>query len=193
MSKSGIRYMDVPFFFGSVLAGKKANSLAALSRDATASLRKSIEDAKKALASGSGKFRARGGDFPTERENRTTSIFSGASQRGEIENGKIKAIAAGADMVMIGGMFAGTDEAPGELVGGKKVYRGMASRDAMRVIRVGDSMPTPEGTSVLVDSKGPVGQIVQDIAGGLRSAFSYSNSRNIKDFQKRAQFGIKRR
>jgi IMP dehydrogenase/GMP reductase len=104
-----------------------------------------------------------------------------------------KAIAAGADMVMIGGMFAGTDEAPGELVGGKKVYRGMASRDAMRVIRVGDSMPTPEGTSVLVDSKGPVGQIVQDIAGGLRSAFSYSNSRNIKDFQKRAQFGIKRR
>jgi IMP dehydrogenase len=103
-----------------------------------------------------------------------------------------KAIAAGADMVMIGGLFAGTDEAPGDLINGKKVYRGMASRDAMRVIRVGESMPTPEGTSILVDSKGPVGNIVQDIAGGLRSAFSYSNARTIKEFWKNAQFGIKK-
>mgnify|MGYP000896991006 CR=1 FL=1 len=103
-----------------------------------------------------------------------------------------KAIAAGADMVMIGGLFAGTDEAPGELINGKKVYRGMASRDAMRVIRVGESMPTPEGTSVLIDTKGPVKNIVQDIAGGLRSAFSYSNARNMKEFWNNAKFGIKR-
>lgn len=103
-----------------------------------------------------------------------------------------KAIAAGADMVMIGGMFAGTHEAPGDLIDGKKVYRGMASRDAMRQIRVGNSMPTPEGTSMLVESKGPVKNIVQDIAGGLRSAFSYSNARTIKEFQLRAKFGIKR-
>lgn len=103
-----------------------------------------------------------------------------------------KAIAAGADMVMIGGLFAGTEEAPGELINGKKVYRGMASRDAMRVIRVGDSMPTPEGTSVLIDTKGPVKNIVQDIAGGLRSAFSYSNARNMQEFWKNAKFGIKR-
>lgn len=103
-----------------------------------------------------------------------------------------KAIAAGADLVMIGGMFAGTDEAPGELINGKKVYRGMASRDAMRAIRVGDSMPTPEGASVLIDSKGPVKNIVQDIAGGLRSAFSYSNARNMQEFWKSAKFGIKR-
>lgn len=103
-----------------------------------------------------------------------------------------KAIGAGADMVMIGGLFAGTDEAPGELINGKKVYRGMASRDAMRVIRVGESMPTPEGTSVLIDTKGPVKNIVQDIAGGLRSAFSYSNARTMREFQKQAKFGIKR-
>lgn len=103
-----------------------------------------------------------------------------------------KAIAAGADMVMIGGLFAGTDEAPGDLIDGKKIYRGMASRDAMRIIRVGDSMPTPEGTSTLVDSKGPVKNIVQDIAGGLRSAFSYSNARTMKEFRTLAQFGIKR-
>jgi IMP dehydrogenase len=103
-----------------------------------------------------------------------------------------KAIAAGADMVMIGGLFAGTDEAPGELINGKKVYRGMASRDAMRVIRVGESMPTPEGTSVLIDTKGPVKNIVQDIAGGLRSAFSYSNAKTLHEFQKHARFGIRR-
>lgn len=104
-----------------------------------------------------------------------------------------KAIAAGADMVMIGGLFAGTDETPGGLdPHGKKVYRGMASRDAMRVIRVGDSLPTPEGTSVLVDSKGPVANIVQDIAGGLRSAFSYSDARNISEFHSRARFGIRK-
>lgn len=103
-----------------------------------------------------------------------------------------KAIAAGADMVMIGGLFAGTNEAPGELINGKKVYRGMASRDAMRMIRVGDSMPTPEGTSVLIDTKGPVKNIVQDIAGGLRSAFSYSNATTITQFQNCAKFGIKR-
>lgn len=103
-----------------------------------------------------------------------------------------KAIAAGADMVMIGSLFAGTYEAPGELINGKKVYRGMASRDAMRVIRVGDSMPTPEGMSVLIDGKGTVKTIVQDIAGGLRSAFSYSNARNMGEFQKKAQFGIRK-
>ncbi len=103
-----------------------------------------------------------------------------------------KAIAAGADLVMIGGLFAGTDEAPGDLIDGKKVYRGMASRDAMRAIRVGESMPTPEGASVLIDSKGSVKNIVQDIAGGLRSAFSYSNARTMQEFWSNAQFGIKR-
>jgi len=103
-----------------------------------------------------------------------------------------KAIAAGADMVMIGGMFAGTDESPGQVVNGKKVYRGMASRDAMRAIRPSESMPTPEGTSILVERKGPVSAIVQDIAGGLKSAFSYSNARNISEFHSRARFGIKK-
>lgn len=105
-----------------------------------------------------------------------------------------KAIAAGADMVMIGGLFAGTDETPGRKdPHGKKVYRGMASRDAMRSIRVGESLPTPEGASVLVDSKGPVTNILQDIAGGLRSAFSYSDARTVKEFQNKAVFGIRRR
>jgi len=106
-----------------------------------------------------------------------------------------KAIAAGADLVMAGSLFAGTDEAPGDwVVDGKKVYRGMASEDAMHLIRVDDSCtPTPEGTSILVEHKGPVKRIVDDIAGGLRSAFSYSNARTLSEFQVRAKFGIRKR
>jgi IMP dehydrogenase len=95
---------------------------------------------------------------------------------------------------MIGGLFAGTDESPGEVIDGKKVYRGMASRDAMRSIRVdNNTMPTPEGTSTLVESKGPVESVVNDIAGGLRSALSYSNARNLKEFGYKARFGVRAR
>jgi IMP dehydrogenase len=103
-----------------------------------------------------------------------------------------KALGAGADMVMIGGLFAGTDEAPGQLINGKKVYRGMASKEAMSSIRIGETMPTPEGTSILVDTKGSVRTIVEGIAGGLRSAFSYSNARTLHQFQNQAKFGIRK-
>lgn len=103
-----------------------------------------------------------------------------------------KALAAGAHMVMAGGLFAGTVEAPGDLVEGKKVYRGMASKGAMMVIRSESMLPTPEGTSTLVETKGPVGDIVKGIAGGLRSAFSYSNARTLMEFHDKAVFGIKR-
>lgn len=103
-----------------------------------------------------------------------------------------KALGAGADFVMLGGMLAGTDECPGEVIDNSKVYRGMASRDAMRRIRVQDQMPTPEGLVTTVPCKGPVGSIIQDIGGGLRSAFSYVNARNLKEFQDKAKFGIRR-
>ena len=103
-----------------------------------------------------------------------------------------KAIGAGASMVMAGGLFSGTDEAPGDLIDGKKVYRGMASRGAMNIIRSEEDMPTPEGTSILVSSKGPVGSIVSDIRGGLKSAFSYSNALNMASFHSRVRFGIRK-
>jgi IMP dehydrogenase/GMP reductase len=103
-----------------------------------------------------------------------------------------KAIGAGADLVMAGGIFSGADETPGDFINGKKVYRGMASRDAMRSIRVENTMPTPEGTSILVDNKGPVKNIVEDIAGALRSTLSYSNARNLGEFKAKVKFGIKR-
>jgi IMP dehydrogenase len=105
-----------------------------------------------------------------------------------------KALAAGADFVMIGGMFAGCDETPGEVIEdlNSKVFRGMASRDAMRQIRVENQMPTPEGKTITVPCKGPVKNIVEDIAGGLRSAFSYVDARNLKEFQQNAVFGTRK-
>jgi IMP dehydrogenase len=103
-----------------------------------------------------------------------------------------KALAAGADFVMMGGMFAGCDETPGEIINGKKIFRGMASRDAMRQIRIENQMPTPEGKVTEVDCKGPVKNIIEDIAGGLRSAFSYVDAHNLKEFQTKAVFGTRK-
>jgi IMP dehydrogenase len=103
-----------------------------------------------------------------------------------------KALAAGADYVMLGGMLSGTNECPGEVIENKKVYRGMASRDAMKVIRTEGQMPTPEGKVTMVDCKGPVANILEDIAGGLRSSFSYVNARTIEEFKLRASFGTRR-
>lgn len=103
-----------------------------------------------------------------------------------------KALGAGADLVMCGRLFAGCREAPGERVGGKKVYRGMASRDAMLTIRNVSSLPTAEGISTLIDaSEHSAIDVVNQIKGGLQSAFSYSNARNLCEFQINARFGVR--
>jgi IMP dehydrogenase len=103
-----------------------------------------------------------------------------------------KALAAGADLVMCGRLFASAREAPGERVGGKKVYRGMASRDAMLNIRNASSLPTAEGVSTLIDaSEHSAIDIVNQIKGGLQSSFSYSNARNLCEFQMNAKFGVR--
>jgi len=103
----------------------------------------------------------------------------------------VKALAAGADFVMIGSMLAGTDESPGDTFVGKnqkeyKVYRGMASNDAQRDWRGKSS--TPEGISTTIAYKGPVGDILKDIRGGIRSGLSYSGVRKIEELQSRARF-----
>lgn len=103
-----------------------------------------------------------------------------------------KAIGAGAHMVMCGRMFAGCTEAPGRRENGQKVYRGMASKDAMLSIRSEVGMPTPEGKSIMIsDSNQTVVDILRNIKGGLQSAMSYSNARNIHEFQKNVMFGIR--
>jgi IMP dehydrogenase len=101
----------------------------------------------------------------------------------------VKAIAAGADFVMVGSMLAGTNETPGavlETPSGEKYkeYRGMASKKAQHSWRGKSS--TPEGVSTTVPYKGSVKHSLQDIDGGLRSGLSYSGARTIKEFQNKA-------
>lgn len=103
----------------------------------------------------------------------------------------VKAIAAGADFVMIGSMLAGTAETPGQIFKsgeGKKykVYRGMASSEAQNKWRGKSS--TPEGVSTTVPYKGKVSDILRDVKGGIKSGFSYSGARSLQEFQTRVSF-----
>lgn len=103
-----------------------------------------------------------------------------------------KAIAAGARMVMIGSMFAGTDEVPGAVDSqGMKVTRGQASETYMYDYDVEiNEFRAGEGIETKVPAKGPVRKIFQKIAGGLRSAMSYSGTRTIDEFQQKALFNL---
>ena len=102
----------------------------------------------------------------------------------------VKALAAGADCVMCGSMFAGTDEAPGEVVriDGRlmKSYRGMGSIDAMqagsadRYFQKGGGKLVPEGVSAAVPCKGPVADVLFQLAGGLRSGMGYVGAGTIE-------------
>ncbi|MFA5041750.1 MAG: IMP dehydrogenase [Bdellovibrionales bacterium] len=112
-----------------------------------------------------------------------------------------KAIAAGADAVMMGGMFAGTDEAPGNVVmfqgRSYKAYRGMGSVGAMaggsadRYFQKADCDPgklVPEGIEGRVPYKGPVQSIIHQLIGGLRAAMGYTGSATIADMQTKTSF-----
>lgn len=112
-----------------------------------------------------------------------------------------KAIAAGADCVMLGSMFAGTDEAPGEvfLYQGRsyKAYRGMGSLGAMargsadRYFQqeVRDALKlVPEGIEGRVPYRGPVANIVHQLVGGLRAAMGYTGNADLAAMQSRCRF-----
>ena len=111
-----------------------------------------------------------------------------------------KAIAAGADCVMIGSLFAGTDEAPGETIfyGGRtfKSYRGMGSLGAMkqgskdRYFQEGkdDAKLVPEGIEGQVPYKGRMADLVTQLMGGLRAGMGLSGGTSIADFQEKATF-----
>ena len=102
----------------------------------------------------------------------------------------VKALAAGADFVMLGSMLAGTDQSPGQVFdnGNKryKVYRGMASSEAQVNWRGNTS--TPEGISTTIPYKGDVNSILADLKGGIQSGMSYSGAKTIRDLQAKAQF-----
>jgi IMP dehydrogenase len=109
-----------------------------------------------------------------------------------------KAIAAGASTVMIGGLFAGRPESPGEVVrrGGReyKVFRGMASLGAaaarLEIEGRGDALDqyVPEGEEMEFPLKGPVAGIVQELVGGLRSGMSYVDATTIPEAWDKAGF-----
>ncbi len=117
----------------------------------------------------------------------------------------VKALAAGAETVMIGGLFAGCDEAPGSPVlrdGAKvKVVRGMASLGAAMDRRVNEhgedesaedqedwSKVVPEGVEAVVPYRGNVQEILHQLVGGLRSGLSYGGAHNIRELQEKAEF-----
>ncbi len=102
----------------------------------------------------------------------------------------VKALAAGADFVMLGSLLAGTDESPGKRIktaqGDFKTYRGMASTDAQMAWRGRTS--SIEGISSLVPYRGSVLGILDELALGIRSGLSYSGAKNLLEFQVRANF-----
>lgn len=101
----------------------------------------------------------------------------------------MKAFAAGAQTVMLGSMLSGCLETPGEIEGGRKRYRGMASKDAQVSWR--GELPqgmAAEGEARWVNCKGSVENIVHELAGGVRSGMTYVNAYTIADINKNARF-----
>jgi IMP dehydrogenase len=112
-----------------------------------------------------------------------------------------KAIAAGADVVMIGSLFAGTEESPGELIlyQGRsfKAYRGMGSIGAMREgskdryaqeLTEIESKLVPEGIEGRVPYKGTLADMVTQLVGGLRAGMGYTGCRTIQEFHEKTRF-----
>jgi IMP dehydrogenase len=114
-----------------------------------------------------------------------------------------KAIASGADTIMVGSLFAGTDESPGEIFFHQgerfKEYRGMGSIGAMKERgfsrdRYGQegvqqiSKLVPEGIEGVTAYKGPLANVVYQLLGGLRSAMGYVGVRNIEEMKRKARF-----
>jgi IMP dehydrogenase len=112
-----------------------------------------------------------------------------------------KALAAGADSVMIGSLFAGTEESPGEMVifqgRSYKIYRGMGSEDAMKAgskdryyqedIEM-ESKLVPEGIVGRVPSRGKLADLVYQMVGGVRSGMGYVGANSISELQTKAKF-----
>ena len=122
------------------------------------------------------------------RSDRNASIIAdgGIRNSGDI----VKALAAGADFVMLGSLLSGTDETPGDIIntheGKFKSYRGMASKDAQIAWR--GSTSSLEGVATTVACKGPVADVLEDLERGIRSGLSYSGARTIRELQAKARF-----
>ncbi len=132
-----------------------------------------------------------------KKRGKTLIADGGVKYSGDI----VKAIAAGADAVMMGGMLAGTSESPGELVlfqgRSYKMYRGMGSLGAMKKGSKDryfqdniqdDSKFVPEGIEGRVAYKGPLSDTIYQLVGGLKSAYGYLGASGTTEFRKNARF-----
>jgi len=128
-----------------------------------------------------------------DRHNIPIVSDGGIRQYGDIA----KAIAAGASTVMLGGLLAGTDEAPGKKVvlEGRlyKEYRGMGSEGALekkygpgRYFKDAKGKSVPEGVEGIVDFVGSVSEVLQDMVGGLKNAMGYTGIKTLEEFRKKA-------
>lgn len=135
----------------------------------------------------------------TQRHNVPLIADGGIQYSGDIA----KAIAAGADTVMLGGLLAGVDESPGDVIlyqGERfKEYRGMGSMGAMKTRSYSkdryfqdeiDNLEkfVPEGIEGRVAYKGPLSTIIYQLVGGVRSAMGYCGTSSIREMQKKARF-----
>ncbi len=129
------------------------------------------------------------------RQGATIVADGGIKYSGDIT----KALAAGADAVMLGSLLAGLEESPGELViyEGRhfKEYRGMGSLGAMKGLArdryfsgMGEGKQVPEGIEGQVPYKGPLPDYVMQLMGGLRSGMGYVGARNLAELRARARF-----
>jgi IMP dehydrogenase len=109
----------------------------------------------------------------------------------------VKALAAGADAVMIGSLLAGASETPGDLIDGRwKSYRGMGSVRAMdqgSKDRYGQSgvardKLVPEGVEAMVPHRGPVSDVLHQLIGGLKAGMGYVGAKNLRELQAKAKF-----
>ena len=110
----------------------------------------------------------------------------------------VKAIAAGADCVMLGSLLAGTDVTPGEIISidnkKYKKYRGMGSVEAMksgsadRYFQKGETNLVPQGVEGYIEYKGVVNDVVTQLLGGLTSAMGYTGNKTIEQMKKNCRF-----
>ena len=129
--------------------------------------------------------------FECAKTDRDVKIIAdgGIKNSGDI----VKALAAGADAVMVGSLLSGTDEAPGDVLTGQdgskwKSYRGMASKEAQMDWR--GKYSSFEGVTSRVPYRGPVESILQDLEKGIRSGFSYSGARTLAELHSKAEFVV---
>jgi len=127
--------------------------------------------------------------FTAIQECRRVNVFIIADGGIRTPGDAVKAFVAGADAIMLGGMLAGTDETPGETLDGFKLFRGMASKEAQEdYMGSMNDWKTAEGVEIKVKTKGPVGNVINDIMGGIRSGMTYCGANNLKQLRERADW-----